>query len=140
MRRSFVAAALAACLLSVAAVDTSMAQRGGGRWVVLGQQTVGFIKDRDVVRISRNEGWLKAIRVAARNNDVQVSNVRVTYQNGFAEDFKTDQILKAGAPPYEVDLRGERSFLKEIEFTYRSKPSFKGRAVMVVEGLVARPR
>lgn len=141
MRREFLIGLSALGLLSLAAtLDASFAQRGGGRWVVLGQQTVGFIKDRDVVRIGRDHGWLRAIRASARNNDVAVLNIRLHYQNGYVEDFKADHVLRAGAPPYEVDLRGERSFLKEIEFTYRSKPSFRGRAVVVVEGQVARPR
>ncbi|MEZ5842207.1 MAG: hypothetical protein R3D27_00550 [Hyphomicrobiaceae bacterium] len=113
---------------------------GRGRWVSLGRKQVGFIVDRDVVPVGRDEGWLRAIRLKAERNDVRLINVRVVYQNGFAENFGADTTLRPGGAPYEIDLRGERSFLKQIELIYRSRPSFKGQAVVEVEGQVVRPR
>jgi hypothetical protein len=37
-----------------------------------------------------------------------------------------------------LDLRGERSYLRRIEMTYRSRPSFRGQAVVKVYGEPAR--
>ena len=113
---------------------------GPGRWVSLGRQTVGFVVDKDVIAVGRDEGWLRAIRLKAERNDVRLVNVRIVYANGFAEDFKTNTTLRSGGPAYMIDLRGERSFLKQIELVYRSRPNFDGRAVVEVEGQVVRPR
>ncbi len=113
---------------------------GPGRWVSLGRQSVGFIVDKDVITVGRDEGWLRAIRLKAERNDVRLVNVRIVYANGFTEDFKTDTTLRSGGPAYMIDLRGERAFLKQIELVYRSRPNFQGRAVVEVEGQVVRPR
>lgn len=130
--------ALLALMVSFFVVDTANAQRGfAPRWVLLGQQKVGFIVDKDVVRVGRDEGWLRAIRLSARGNEIEVLNVRIVYANGYTEDFPANFKLRPGQAQV-VDLRGERAFLKEIHFTYRSKPSFKGQATMVVEGQLIR--
>lgn len=113
---------------------------GPGRWVSLGTKKVGFIVDRDVIPVGRDEGWLTALRLKAERQDVRLVNVRIVYANGFAESFNADTTLRAGGRPYEIDLRGERSFLKQIELVYRTRPNFQGQAVVEIEGRVARPR
>ncbi len=37
-----------------------------------------------------------------------------------------------------IELRGERSFLREIEFTYRARPSFGGQEIMRIYGEPSR--
>jgi hypothetical protein len=64
-------------------------------------------------------------------------NVRVVYMNGFAEDFRVDQLLRQ-RQSISVDLRGERSFLRQIEFIYRSRLNFKGQARLRVDAEVGR--
>lgn len=130
--------AMLALMVSFFVADTASAQRGfAPRWTVLGQQKVGFLVDKDVVRVGRDEGWLRAIRLTARGNQIEVQNVRIVYANGYSEDFPANFKLRQGQSQV-VDLRGERAYLKEIHFTYRSKPSFKGQATMVVEGQLIR--
>jgi len=137
-------ASTVALLLSLM-IAPSQAQRGpgGDRWVNLGEQRVGFLVDRDVLRINQNEDWFRRegpfsdLRLTAEGNDIHMINVRVVYLNGFAEDFKIDQLLRQ-RQSINLDLRGDRSFLRQIEFIYRARLNFKGQASLRVEARVAR--
>lgn len=121
--------------------------RGRGRgdradWVLLGEKTVGFRIDRDVIRIGHNEDWyreraFRRIHLVAERNDIHLMSVRLVYMNGFGEDFPVDQLLRDGQDQV-IDLRGDRRYLQQIELVYRSRPNFEGRAVMKVYGEPSR--
>lgn len=114
----------------------------GAGWLLLGEQTVGFGVDRDVVNIGQSEDWFrtrsfKALHLVAERNDVHMMAIRLIYLNGHAEDLRIDgRIPQGGQLP--IDLRGERSYLKQIEMTYRARPDFRGQAVIKVYGEAAR--
>lgn len=135
----------AVALLLTLMVAPSMAQRGpgGDRWVPLGQLKVGFVADRDVLRLNHDEAWFgregpfSDLRLTAERNNVHIMNIRVVYLNGYAEDFKVDGTVRQGQS-VNIDLRGERSYLRQIEFVYRSKLSLKGEARLRVDARVAR--
>ena len=134
----------AVALLLTLMIAPSQAQRGpDGRWVTLGEKSVGFLVDRDVLRLDRDEGWFnregpfRTLRFTAEGNDVHLINARVVYLNGFAEDFTVNQLLRRGQG-ISVDLRGDRSYLRQIEFVYRSRPNFRGQATLRIDAEVAR--
>lgn len=144
MRRMVGALALMAMLgLAVVPASAQRGPGGGGRWVPLGSATVGFLVDRDVIRIGQDEAWFRregafrALRFTAERNDIHMTSVRVVYLNGHAETFTVGQLIRPGQS-FDLDLRGERSFLREIEMVYRSRPNFRGQAVMRVEGQAVR--
>ena len=64
-------------------------------------------------------------------------SIRLVYFNGFGEDFRVDQLIRQG-DDLPIDLRGERSFIQRIEMVYRSRPNFRGQAVIKVYGEPAR--
>jgi len=138
--------ASAVALLLALMVAPSEAQRGpggGDRWVNLGEQRVGFLVDRDVLRLNRDEAWFRSegpfsdLRLTAEGNDIHMVNVRVVYMNGFAEDFRIDQLLRQ-RQSINIDLRGDRSYLRQIEFIYRARLNFKGEARLRVDARVGR--
>lgn len=110
--------------------------------VLLGEQTVGFAGDRDVVQINdpgdpRRERAYRRLHLVAERNEIYMQSVRVVYMNGYAEDYRLDRRVAAGTDT-TIDLRGERAFVQRIELNYRSRPSFRGQAVMKVYGELAR--
>lgn len=136
----------AVALLLALMVAPSEAQRGPGggeRWVPLGSKSVGFLVDRDVLQISHNEDWFRregpfrTLRFTAEGNDIHINSIRVVYLNGFAENFTVNQLLRA-RQSISLDLRGERSFLRQIEFVYRSRLSFKGLATLRIDAEAVR--
>ena len=72
-----------------------------------------------------------------RGQDITMRSVRVTYLNGHTEDIAVDREIRQGSD-LAVDLRGDRSYIRQIELSYRSRPSFRGQAVVKVYGVPAR--
>ena len=111
--------------------------------MLLGEQTVGFGVDRDIIRISHGEDFYRRERpfrnlhIVAERNDVHLMSIRIVYLNGYAESWNVNQLIRAGGETV-VDLRGDRSYLREIELVYRSRRNFAGKAVVRVYGAVAR--
>jgi hypothetical protein len=149
-----VAAALAGAvvLMGTLATDTLAQRRDrdrdddrrGGRadWVLLGEQSVGFRVDRDIIRIGQSEDWyrnrsFRALHFKAEGNDVHMMAIRLVYLNGYGEDIRVDRLIRQGAE-LPLDLRGDRSFIRQIEMVYRSRPDFRGQAVIKVFGEPAR--
>jgi hypothetical protein len=132
-------------LLLTLMIAPSQAQKGPGgpRWVNLGERSVGFLVDRDVLRVNQKAEWFdregpfRTLRFTAEGNDIHLTNVRVVYLNGFAEDFNINQLLRA-RQSISVDLRGERSYIQQIEFVYRSRLNFKGQATLRIDAESAR--
>ncbi len=120
--------------LALALALPASAQRASRDWVLLGQQDVGFRVDRDVITVEREGVRFSQLRIEAENNDVYLISLRLVYQNGYAEDFRVEREIAAGREALPVDLKGERSFLRRIELLYRSRPNFRGRAIVRVYG------
>lgn len=111
-------------------------------WELLGEKSVGFGIDRDVIRVGHAEDWyrnrrFRALHFLAERNDVHMMSIRLVYLNGFAEDFRVDRLIRQGEE-LPLDLRGERSFIARIEMTYRSRPGFRGEALIRVFGEPSR--
>ena len=47
--------------------------RGREQWELLGEQSVGFGVDRDVIRVGRREGRFSEMALEVRDNDVEIS-------------------------------------------------------------------
>jgi hypothetical protein len=114
------------------------------REVLLGEKSVGFRVDRDTINIGQSEDWyrnrsFRSLRFHADRNDVHMMALRLVYLNGHAEDLRVDRRIRSGGD-LRVNLRGDRSYLKQIEMTYRSRPNFEGQAVVRVLGEPARRR
>lgn len=130
-------------LVMGAMVSDAFAQRRPqAEWVLLGEQRVGFAVDRDVIRIAQSEDWyrtraFRGLQFVAEGSDIYMLGLRLVYMNGYAEDFRIDRNIRRG-DFLPVDLRGDRSYIRQIEMTYRARPSFKGFAVMKVYGEPAR--
>ena len=135
-------AMLASALTCMGLVATdAMAQRRdndrrAGKWVELGCQQVSFIgKDRDSIRVGRSEGRFKAIKLAARGNDVEMLDLKVIYANGEPDDIPVRSLIRAGRETRALDLRGRERAIDRIDMVYRSRPNFRGQATVCAEGL-----
>jgi hypothetical protein len=112
--------------------------------VLLGEQRVGFRVDRDTIKIGQSEDWFRdrsfrALRFHADGNDVHMMGIRLVYLNGHVEDVRVDGRIRSGGN-LRVNLRGDRSYLRQIDMTYRSRRNFEGQAVVRVFGEPARRR
>jgi hypothetical protein len=104
------------------------------RWEQLGCQKVGFMADKDVIRVGRSEGRFKAIRLKVSGNKVHMMDLKVIYANGAPDDIPVREEIRAGGQTRALDLKGERRAISRVEMVYRSQPNFKGQATVCVEG------
>lgn len=150
MKLRILALALGALALTASVPLPASAQYRGDRpgpgaradIVLLGEQTVGFRVDRDVINVNQSEDWFRtrpfrALHFQAQGNDVHMMSIRIVYLNGFAEDRRIDRLIRNGGD-LVLDLNGERSYIRTIEMVYRARPNFEGRAVMRVFGELGR--
>jgi hypothetical protein len=120
--------------------------RDGDRreWVLLAERAVNFRVDRDVIDIRQTDDWwrdrgFRRLHLIAERSDIHLLSLRLVYANGYSEDFAVDRLIRDGQDQ-PIDLRGERKYLQRIEFVYRSRRGFEGRAIMKVYGVPARFR
>ncbi len=92
-----------------------------GDWAELGCQQVALIgRDRDSIRVGRREGRFRALRLHAREADVELLSLRVVYENGAPDDISVQQILRAGQRTRPLDLRGRERAIERIDLVYRT--------------------
>ncbi|MEO8421164.1 MAG: hypothetical protein ABI457_08220 [Hyphomicrobium sp.] len=113
--------------------------RGREQWDLLGEQTVGFGVDRDVIRVGRREGRFSALALEVRDNDVEILDLKVIFNRGPPQDVRVREFIRAGGRTRPIQFGwGDRS-IDRIDITYRSRPSFRGRAKVAVFGLRDMP-
>jgi len=113
------------------------AEKGRDRdtWELLGQQSVGFGVDRDVIRVGRREGRFSKIALEVTDNDVEILDLTVFFNRGPPQSLRVREFIRAGGRTRPIDLIGGDRSIDRIELTYRSRPGFRGRAKVAVFGL-----
>mgnify|MGYP001325945983 CR=1 FL=1 len=104
-----------------------------GGEVLFGMQTVGFGIDKDVIRVGSEIGKFQRIRMRVLDNDIHLNQVKVVYSNGDPDVLAVNADLPKNSKTNWLDLKGDR-FIKEIQLSYRSRPTFKGLARVEVLG------
>jgi hypothetical protein len=107
---------------------------GAGRWQELGCQKVGFMEGKDVIRVGRNEGPFRAIKLSVRGNKLRLERLRVVYTNGRSEDLVVRTVIPEGSETQPIFLSGRFRGIDFIELRYLPQISFNGRATVCVSG------
>jgi hypothetical protein len=108
---------------------------GAGRWQELGCQRVGFLEGRDVIRVGRNEGAFRAIKLSVSGNKLRLERLRVVYLNGQSEELAVRTVIPEGAETRPIDLSGRYRGIEYIELRYIPQITFGGRAKVCAFGL-----
>ena len=104
--------------------------------VVLGERTVGFRADHDVIPVGNYDGWFKDIGFWVEKNNLEVFNLEVTYGDGQRQRFATRLIFDEGTRSRLIHLNGERRRIKSISFSFKTAGIWlEGRARVVVFGV-----
>lgn len=134
LRRTFLAG-LACTVGGLSLTVPADAQRPRNpRWELLGTQDVGFVVDKDVVRVGRKDGRFSAIQLRVKGNDVHFMDLKVVYGNGQTEDIAIRSQIREGGESRVIDLKGDRRVIREVQMVYRRKPNFRGKARVEVWG------
>ncbi len=107
-----------------------------GGAVLFGVQNVGFIRDRDVIRVGANLGQFDRIQLRVLDNDVFINELDVVYADGSTQKLVVNSDVKQNTRTRWLDITGTK-FIKEINLNYRSRPALKGQARIEVYGQIA---
>jgi hypothetical protein len=110
---------------NIAVAPAGSAPAGGD--VLFGVQNVGFLVDRDVIKIGSEYGKFDKVRFRVLDNDVFINDLRIIYGNGEADTLAVNANVPANSRTRWFTLKGDR-FIKEIQIVYKSRPGFKGQA------------
>jgi hypothetical protein len=101
--------------------------------VLFGVQDVGFLVDRDYIRVGSEIGKFNRLRLRVLKNDIFITDLKAVYENGDMETLLTDAKINANRKTDWIPLN-RNDFIKEIQMVYRSRPDFKGQARVEVFG------
>ncbi|MET0407817.1 MAG: DUF2541 domain-containing protein [Hyphomicrobium sp.] len=118
------------------ATPTAPGQPTEGGDVLFGAQYVGFLTDRDVIRIGSEVGKFSKIRLRVLDNDIHITEMKIVYANGESDTLAINADIPKNSRTNWIDLRGDR-FIREIQLVYRSRPNFNGRARIEIFGRYA---
>jgi hypothetical protein len=104
------------------------------RWVELGSRKVNFGLDRDVIDVTYSEGYFDAIKIVVTDGAINMHKCTIHFENGGTQDVELRHNFKAGSDSRIVDLKGNKRFIKKIEFWYDTKNMANKRATVTVLG------
>ncbi len=105
------------------------------QWTSLGCKGVGFLVDRDVIKVGRKEGQFTALRLRVMKAPVDFLGLQVTFGNGTRQKLPLNDKVAPGLMSRPIDLNGASRGIDRIELLYRSIPTFLGKAEVCVDGL-----
>lgn len=118
-------AAAAAFTITPAAAD---------QWILIGQQKVGKLADKDVYPIGLDKGQFSALKFRVTGNRVAIAEVRVFYGNGTSEFLPVQEHVQNGQETKAYDLKGTYRLIERIEVLYQSENPLKGQATFQIFG------
>jgi len=88
-------------------------------WDFLLKREISFARSRETIELPTAAKPLRSLLIVARVNDIEISGIRITFENG--EDFSPDLRLrmKANVDSQVIDLPGGARRVRRIEFRYR---------------------
>ena len=116
--------------------QTPPGQATPGGDVLFGAKYIGFLTDRDVIRVGNEIGKFAKIRLRVIENDIHIIALKVVYADGESDTLAVDADIPKNSRSNWIDLRGDR-FIKQIEMTYRARTTFDGQARIEVFGQYA---
>ncbi len=105
------------------------------QWTRLGCKSVGFLVDRDVIKVGRKEGYFSALRLRVVKAPVDFIGLRIGFANGTHQSLSLHDKVAPGSVSRPIDLDGKNRGIDRIDLLYRSIPTFFGKAEVCVDGL-----
>ena len=104
--------------------------------VVLGERTVDFHANHDVIPVGDYDGWFKDIGFWVEKNNIEIFNLEITYGDGQRQKLDTRFVFDEGTRSRMIHLEGEKRRIRSIAFTFKTVGNWReGRARVVVYGI-----
>lgn len=103
-------------------------------WRELGCKSVGFLADRDVIRLDTVDRF-RALRLRSSGFAIRLEEMGVRYGNGVRDRYVIQTTIPSNGRTGQIDLRGEARRIREIDFLYSSGVISNLKTRLCVDGL-----
>lgn len=107
-------------------------ERRRERWEQLGCQRVGFLENKDVIRVGRREGAFRALKLQVDDAPLRLMRMRVVFGDRDSQVFDIRSAIPAGAETRPLDLDGRRRVIERIDLEYLPSITLKRGAKVCV--------
>ena len=103
-------------------------------WKKIGERSVKFSTDHDVIRVSGND-WYSKLKIKVVDAPLHIADFDVIFENGERFDVAIKENIREGGESRVIDLPGSERRIDRIEFKYRTTGRVaRGTANVIVYG------
>lgn len=74
--------------------------------------------EREVINVRRGEGQFRGLRLEVRQSDVEIRDLRLTYDDGASEVIRVNQLVRAGGSSRVFEVDSRRREVRSVAVTY----------------------
>ncbi len=100
-------------------------------WKIIGERSVKFSSDRDVIKVGGND-WYTKLKIKVVDAPLHISNFDVIFENGERFDVAIREDIRKGGESRVIDLPGQERRIDRIEFRYRTTGRLRGGTANVI--------
>ena len=103
-------------------------------WDKLGERWVDGAADRDVIRVGRDDGRFRQLRLVVEHSALEMFDVVVVFGDGSVFSPPMRMVFGQGTTSRVIDLPGGARVIRRVEFRYANLPG-GGRAQVELWGV-----
>ncbi len=105
-----------------------------GPWRYLGDKSVSFGVDRDVLHFGNWSDDVRQLKLKVTDGPLKMYSMTIHFDNGSTQNVEMRNTFAQGSWSRVVDLDGGLRHLTKIEFVYETKGFLKGKSRVAVWG------
>ena len=126
-----------ACVAIVCGLSFTVADASTSREYPIGTINYEAQPEREVINVRRGEGAFRGIRLEVRQSDVDIRDLRVTYDDGSSDTIRVNQLVRAGGTTRVFDVDSRRREVRSVAINFL--PQGAARIVLVAVGGMPAP-
>jgi hypothetical protein len=95
-------------------------------WVLLGSQEVDRTRNRERIDVRSARGRVKAVRLIAKGNELELSQIKVTYADGRVHNESRSINMNPNDRTRPIETGGTETFIDEIELVIQPARGVRG--------------
>ena len=108
----------------LASAASALAQVG---WVYLGEANVDDKSDHDKIKVGKDRGMFRQIRLRVERAAIHFDRVRINYSGGEKADIAIAAIIQSGGQTRNIPVTGGRREIDGVEFWYARASTSKAK-------------
>ena len=134
MRLTKILFSLAAVSVFVFATSFAPVKKNTGDWRYLGDKSVGFGIDHDVIHFGNWSDDVRQIKLKVTDGPLRMYDMTIYFDNGTTQSVPLRSKFAQGSESRVIDMVGGLRHLTKIEFTYETKGFLRGRSRVAIWG------